>query len=107
MLLYQYVNHLALWLEPGYRAVWIVQRITLLLFWVAASYSALNVFDARLFDPEVLVGLVEGRDRTAGERQQSDGGGGGEAAAAGRGGGGGGGQGSRGAPASAGQRGGG
>ncbi|KAG2427216.1 hypothetical protein HYH02_014621 [Chlamydomonas schloesseri] len=65
VLLYQRVNHIAMWYAPGYTALWTVQRLVLLLFWVAAAYSCYSVFDPRFFDPEYIVGLERREEEEA------------------------------------------
>ncbi|KAG2423582.1 hypothetical protein HXX76_015221 [Chlamydomonas incerta] len=65
VLLYQRVNHLALWYAPGYTALWTVQRLVLLLFWAAAAFACYSVFDPRYFDPEHLVGLERQEEEEA------------------------------------------
>lgn len=69
VLLYRRMSHLALWDAPGYTPLWAVQRVVLLLFWVAAVASSVAVFDVRYFDPEHLVERVqEGRSARSSAR---------------------------------------
>ncbi|GIL92765.1 hypothetical protein Vretimale_11737 [Volvox reticuliferus] len=56
VLLYRRMSYLALWDAPGYTPLWVIQRVVLMMFWVAALYSSLAVFDVRYFDPELLFG---------------------------------------------------
>ncbi|EFJ43436.1 hypothetical protein VOLCADRAFT_106863 [Volvox carteri f. nagariensis] len=67
VLLYRRMSYLALWGAPGYTPLWVVQRVMLMLFWVAALYSSLGVFDVRYFDPELLFGQqLKARERRRG-----------------------------------------
>ncbi len=69
VLLYRRMSHLALWDAPGFTPLWAVQRVVLLLFWVAAVASSVAVFDVRYFDPEHLVERVqEGRSARSSAR---------------------------------------
>ncbi|KXZ44457.1 hypothetical protein GPECTOR_67g297 [Gonium pectorale] len=63
------VSYLAMWSLPAYTALWTIQRVLLLLFWVAAAHSATSVFNVRFFDPELLLGLhQQAKDQQRGAR---------------------------------------
>ncbi|GLC36764.1 hypothetical protein PLESTM_000499400 [Pleodorina starrii] len=70
VLLYRRMSYLALWDAPGYTPLWVTQRVVLVLFWAAAIYSALAVFNVRYFDPDLPFGQPQkARARRQGLRQ--------------------------------------
>lgn len=64
------VGHYALWEARGYTAVWVMHRITLVLFYMVAAASALQVVSARFFSIEALVTAVQGPAAGAGSTRQ-------------------------------------
>lgn len=55
VLVFRRYPYLGLWSNEGYLALWVIQRIVLLLFWVFAAFSASSVFNYRYFDPENII----------------------------------------------------
>lgn len=57
ILIYGWASHLGLWQAPGYYPLWIIQRITLLAFWISTVFAAMLVFQPHYYDPEWLASL--------------------------------------------------
>lgn len=55
VLVFQRAPYLGLWEMPAYYALWVVQRIMLLAFWLFAAYGVMSAFDIKFFDPWSIV----------------------------------------------------
>lgn len=55
LLVFQRAPYLGLWENPGYYALWVIQRIVLLGFWLFTSYGVIGAFSTQQFDPWAIV----------------------------------------------------
>jgi len=58
VLVYGGTARVSLWDQAGFRPLYQVQKVFLLVFWGVSIYSTTMVFDTRWFDPDVVAVLL-------------------------------------------------